>query len=257
MPRPSRLPAPIASLVLLLAVALGLYVRDIASALGIPIPPLPMPFGGSLLDNLLAIIVALFTAHILLVPGVARWRSLGLNANGGRGALLVLLATVPCWLGLWLLSGFNADVEPLSLLMLALLFPLAEEILFRGLGFVFADRVLGWPWWLAAGVQALLFGGVHWMGLGGPDGGSLAVLVFALTGLGGFAFAWLDRLGGYTVWNGLALHVSLNLAWNVIALPEEVALGWQGISLRLSAVALALLLTWHFAPSRSRARSRV
>jgi len=189
---------------------------------------------------------------VLLVPGVSRWRSLGLHGNDARGPLLVLLATVPCWVGLWLLGGFSTEVDPLSLLMLALLFPLAEEILFRGLGFIFAVRVLGWPWWLAAGVQAVLFGSVHWMGLGGPDGGSLAVLVFALTGLGGFTFAWLDRLGGYTLWNGLALHVSLNLAWSVIAIAEGAALGWQAISLRLGAVALSLLLVWRFASCRPR-----
>ncbi len=252
MPRLSRLPPAPAALLLLLAVALGLYLRDIARAIGMPVQPLPMPFGGSLLDNLLAVLAALVTAHVLLVPGISRWRSLGLQGNGARGPLLVLLATLPCWVGFWFLGGFSTEVNPLSLLMLALLFPLAEEILFRGLGFIFAVRVLGWPWWLAACVQALLFGGVHWLGLGGPDGGALALLVFALTALGGFAFACLNRLGGYTVWNGLALHVSLNLAWSVMAIPEDAALGWQGISLRLGAVALSLLLVRRFTSCRPR-----
>jgi hypothetical protein len=162
----SRLPRLPASLVLLLAVALGLWVRDIAKAIGTPIPALPMPFGGSLLDNLLATALALLTAIVLLAPGRSLARSLGLQWNGARGPLLVLLATVPCWLGLWWLGALATDIDPLSLLMLALLFPLAEEILYRGLGFVFAQRVLGWPWWLAASVQAVLFGAVHWLGFG-------------------------------------------------------------------------------------------
>ena len=248
----SRLPRLPASLVLLLAVALGLWVRDIAKAIGTPIPALPMPFGGSLLDNLLATALALLTATVLLAPGRSLARSLGLQWNGARGPLLVLLATVPCWLGLWWLGALATDIDPLSLLMLALLFPPAEEILYRGLGFVFAQRVLGWSWWLAASVQAVLFGAVHWLGFGGPEGGPMAVLVFAVTGLGGFVFAVLNRLDGYTLWSGLALHVSLNLAWNVFTVPDAIAMGWQGIGLRLGAAALAVLVLWALLPPRAR-----
>ncbi|WP_309687413.1 CPBP family intramembrane glutamic endopeptidase [Stenotrophomonas sp. SORGH_AS_0321] len=251
MSQPSRLPRLPASLVLLLAVALGLWVRDIAKAIGTPIPALPMPFGGSLLDNLLATAIALLTAALLLAPGNSLARSLGLQWNGPRGPLLVLLATVPCWIGLWWLGALATDIDLLALLMLALVFPLAEEILFRGLGFVFAQRVLGWPWWLAASVQAVLFGAVHWLGVGGPEGGAMDALVFAVTGIGGFIFALLNRLDGYTLWSGLALHVSLNLAWNVITVADAIAMGWQGIGLRLGAAALAVLLCWQL-PARAR-----
>lgn len=248
----SRFPVLPASVALVLAIALGLWIRDIAKAIGTPIPGLPMPFGGSLLDNLLATALALLTAAVLLAPGRSLARSLGLQWNGARGPLLVLLATVPCWLGLWWLGAPATDIDLLSLLMLALLFPLAEEILFRGLGFVFAQRVLGWPWWLAASVQAVLFGAVHWLGFGGPEAGAMAALVFAVTGIGGFVFAVLNRLDGYTLWSGLALHVSLNLAWNVLAVPDAIAMGWQGIGLRLGAAGLAGLLLWALLPPRAR-----
>ncbi len=248
----SRFPVLPASIALVLAVALGLWVRDIAKGIGMPIPGLPMPFGGSLLDNLLATTVALLTAAVLLAPGRSLARSLGLQWNGARGPLLVLLATAPCWIGLWWLGALATDIDLLSLLMLALLFPLAEEILFRGLGFVFAQRVLGWPWWLAASVQAVLFGAVHWLGFGGPEGGAMAALVFAVTGIGGFVFAVLNRLDGYTLWSGLVLHVSLNLAWNVISVPDAIAMGWQGIGLRLGAAALAVLVLSALLPPHAR-----
>ncbi|WP_236689012.1 CPBP family glutamic-type intramembrane protease [Xanthomonas vesicatoria] len=42
--------------------------------------------------------------------------------------------------------------------------PLAEEIVFRGFGFVFACRALAWRPALAALLQALVFGAVHWFG---------------------------------------------------------------------------------------------
>lgn len=248
----SRFPVLPASVALVLAVALGLWVRDIAKGIGMPIPALPMPFGGSLLDNLLATLVAVITAILLLAPRRSLLHSLGLQWNGARGPLLVLLATAPCWIGLWWLGALATDIDLLSLLMLALLFPLAEEILFRGLGFVYAQRVLGWSWWLAASVQAVLFGAVHWLGFGGPEGGAMAALVFAVTGIGGFVFAVLNRLDGYTLWSGLVLHVSLNLAWNVISVPDAIAMGWQGIGLRLGAAGLAVLLLWAVLPPRAR-----
>lgn len=246
-----RLPLPLASLLLLLTVVLGTYVRDIAKAIGLPIPPLPMPFGGSLLDNLLAVALAVVVGALLLARG-SLLRALGLHGNGARGPLLVLLATVPCWLGLYLLGTPNPKVDLLPLLMLALLFPLAEEIVFRGFGVVFAVRVLRWPWWLAAVLQAIAFGGIHWWGSGGMEGGGMAAIVFAVTGIGGFLFAWLNRLDGSTIWSGLALHVSLNLAWSVISIPDALALGWQSIGLRLGAGLLAVLLLWRLLPAAAR-----
>lgn len=65
-------------------------------------------------------------------------------------------------------------------------------------------------------------------------------------------FALLNRLDGYTLWSGLALHISLNLAWNVLAVPDAIAMGWQGIGLRLGAAALAVLVLWALLPPRAR-----
>jgi len=242
----SRLPTAARLLLVLLGVGLGLNLRDIAAAAGTPIPALPMPYGGSLLDNGLAVLVALLLATLLRPRGMGLLSSLGLRGNGWGGPLWVLLASLPCWLGLALLGTPNTALTALDATMLTVLFPLAEEVLFRGLGFVLLVKLLRGPWPLLALPQALLFGMVHWLGFGGFDGGGIALFIGAVIAFGGFIFAWLDHLDGDTLWCGLVLHVSMNLAWNVFSLDDAVALGWQATSLRIGTTLLAVaVLTWH------------
>ncbi|MDT3500240.1 CPBP family glutamic-type intramembrane protease [Stenotrophomonas maltophilia] len=241
----SRLPTAARILLVLLGTGLGLNVRDIAAALGRPIPGLPIPYGGSLLDNALAVLVAVLLALLLRPRQMGLAESLGLRGNGMRGPLWVLLASLPCWVGLAVLGRPNTALTALDATMLAVLFPLAEEILFRGLGFILLVKIVRGPWPLLALPQALLFGMVHWLGFGGFDGGGVALFVGAVIALGGFVFAWLDRLDGNTLWCGLVLHVSMNLAWNVFSLDDAVALGWQATSLRIGTALLAVaVLAW-------------
>jgi membrane protease YdiL (CAAX protease family) len=233
--RPSWLTVSLIVLTLLASINL----RDLSAWAGLEIPPLPMSFGGAILDNGLGVLLALAVAAWLLRPGCSLPRELGLTGNGWQGPAIVLLATAPCWLGLWWLGGFSPDWTPLSLLMLAVLFPLAEEIIFRGVGFVFVRRQLRWPWWPAALLQSLVFGAIHWWSFGG--GGGVALQVLAMTSIGGLVFAVLCSLDRDTVWSAVVLHVSLNMAWNVMQVSDATAIGWQGNSLRLSAAALAVL----------------
>ncbi len=242
MPQMSRLPTAARVLLLLLGVGLGLNLRDLTAAVGLPIPALPMPYGGSLLDNALAVLVAVLLAALLRPRGVSLAASLGLRWHGASGPAWVLLASLPCWLGLAMLGSPNTALTTLDASMLAVLFPLAEEVLFRGLGFVLLLKIVGGPWPLLALPQALLFGTVHWLGFGGFEGGGVALFVGAVIALGGFIFAWLDHLDGDILWCGLTLHVSMNLAWNVFSLDDAVALGWQATSLRIGTAALAVVV---------------
>ncbi len=245
-----RLPTWLATCVIVLTLAVSINLRDLAAWLGTPIPKLPIPYGGAILDNGLGVLLVLLVAALLVRPGQRLHALLGLRWNGWQGPALALLATLPCWLGLWWLGGFNPTQDVLALLMLGVLFPLAEEIIFRGFGFIFAHRQQRWPWLAAALVQAVIFGAIHWWSFGG--GGGMALQVFAITGIGGLVFAWLNTLDDYTLWSGLALHVSLNLAWNVFVITEATAVGWPATVLRLSAAGLAVALVWAWHRRRPR-----
>ncbi|MBN6149329.1 CPBP family intramembrane metalloprotease [Xanthomonas sp. AmX2] len=225
----------------LAVLSIALQVRDIAAAVGMPIPRFPFAYGGAILDNLLGIALVLVAAACLhpgtMAAGVAQ---LGLRWRGARGPMLTLLATVPCWLGLWT-QAHSVGIDDLrGFLLLALLFPFAEELIFRGFGFVFACRSLHWRAGVPALLQALVFAGVHWLGAGG--GGGEALLIFAITFVGALAFAIVDAQDGYSIWSGWVLHASLNAAWMVFAVSDSAASGGIGIALRLGAILLAMLL---------------
>lgn len=213
--------------------------------------------GGAILDNVLSVALVAGAALLLVRGGGSLLHRLGLDWPGWRGPALTLLATVPCWVALGLQGDLSPDLSLLSLVMLAGVFPLAEEVAFRGFGFVFLRRYLRWPWAAAVLVQALAFGMVHWLGMGGVDGGGMALQVFAMTALGGVVFAWLDSLDGNTIWSGLVLHVSLNAAWSVFVLPDSAVFGWVGNSLRLLSAALAVLFLWLLGRKAARRQSQV
>jgi uncharacterized protein len=226
------------------ALFLALSVRDVAELIGFKIPGLPMSsYGGSSMDNLLAVLVALI-AMLALRPPRSGWsvpRLFGWGAQGWKAPLLVLVATVPFWIGCAYTGKLQAAIDWRDILFTALLFPLAEELVYRGFGFIFLRKGLGWHMLPAVLLQALVFGWVHWVGM--KDSG-VALEVFAITFLGGIVFALLDAMDGYTLWCGLIFHISLNAAWDVFDVAPSAATGWLGNGLRVLSAALALTLVW-------------
>lgn len=222
----------------------ALSVRDLAAMAGVKIPGLPMSsYAGSSMDNLLAVMLVLVALLVLRPRNAALSvaRLFGLGATGWKAPLWVLLATLPFWVGCAVTGKLQSSIDWRGMLFTTLLFPLAEELVFRGFGFIFTRRALRWPLLPAVLVQALVFGWVHWVGM---EDSELAMQVFAITFLGGIVFAVLDAMNGYTLWCGLVFHVSLNAAWDVFDVAPSAATGWLGNGLRVLSAALAIGGVW-------------
>ena len=63
-----RLPTWLAACVVVLTLAVSINLRDLAAWMGTPIPKLPIPYGGALLDNGLGVLLVLVVAVLLLRP---------------------------------------------------------------------------------------------------------------------------------------------------------------------------------------------
>jgi hypothetical protein len=226
-----------------LVVIVGPALRVILEACGIGIPPIPFPYGRSLVYNLIAIVLAL-SAALWLGRGGPVVENLGLRWLGLRYPTLALLGTAPCWIGLAATQKVSHDFTALDLIFPALVFPFAEEFVFRGFGFIFSRRGLRWPIPASVLLQAVVFGVDHWIGAGA--GGPVALQVFLITLIGGIFFAAIDAMSGYTIWSGWVVHCSINAAWTVFAVSDTAATGWLGNILRLSSILLTLVLIRRF-----------
>jgi len=89
-----------ASIIVAVTLVCTLNVRDIFRWVGLRISGLQMPYGGSILDNLLAMLLVVLIAFVSL-PRKQRQmiNALGLQWNVFNGPALTLVATVPCRIG--------------------------------------------------------------------------------------------------------------------------------------------------------------
>lgn len=102
------------SFVAVLELAAALNARDITDALRLKIRALPFPYGGAILDNAMCVLLVVVTALLLSLKARSALKTLlGLDWHGLRAPALVLLAPLPCWIGLALQGGLASDVDPM------------------------------------------------------------------------------------------------------------------------------------------------
>lgn len=174
----------------------------------------------------------------------AMLEELGLIAPIGKAAAIGVVATCPMWIPSLLMGRFTTDIDWLYLLFGSLIWPLREEILYRGYVFGQLHRRGGWGLWAAAGISALVFGLVH-LGNASVRNMELSGQIGTVAMLAGLSFlgAWIYVKWDYNLWVMVSLHGFMNLWWSVFDMAENPLGGWGANAMRLGTVALAMVIT--------------
>jgi len=207
-----------------------------------------IPYGVTTVVNTLGL--ALLAGAILIFGG-RQARPLaalsGLSAPIGRPILFAAAIFAPATAIAFLIARPAADVSFYDQAFLSGIFPVMEEIGYRGLAIGALMRIAGWPFALAALAPAAVFGAVH-----AAQGEGLAEIagVVAITGVGGFLLGWIFVRWGFNLWPAIFAHAGMNALWGVFDLGENAIGGWTGNALRLGVVAAAIGLTLIMAPKK-------
>lgn len=199
----------------------------------------------TLLSNLFTILIFCLTApmrrrslrtHLYLTPmdrrGILPLVLLGVCANV---VLLLLLSLIPFpeeWLASYESSAAMLDTgfSLVSLLAIAIVSPIAEEMAFRGL--IFTRLRSGMPQIAAALASAAIFGLCH---------GSLIWFLYAFPL--GLVMTWLF-LRFQSLWASILFHVSLNTANVLLSLLPEDSGGIFLLLIAVSCVGVVLCAIW-------------
>lgn len=228
-----------------MAVLIGLIVvafdSDILAPLGVRPALKGVPYGYSTFLN--AFDIAAMALLVRFVGGVGWrkiWRTVGLNQPPRAAMLMAVLIFAPILVLLASTSPPDPEAAPVGVAMTGLVFPIAEEIVFRGLAVGTLLVIAGWRLVPAMIAPAILFGFVH---LAQGDDPMEAAGIFAITLAGGFFFGWLYHRWGRNLWPAIVMHAGLNTIWSLFALGDNAIGGWLGNALRAGAIAAAIVLT--------------
>ena len=194
--------------------------------------------------QVLLILVALYLVHRL---GPRRSvRELYLAAPVLPGLLFGFVVALPMLLGFVLTRRPAAEISLANVFFLAVFYPLAEEIQFRGYAIGQLYRRAGLPSWFAILFVAIFFGLGHV-----EKGQSLSEIagLFLLTGLGGATFSWL-LIKWQSLWVPFALHMFMNLWWEAFSVSRTALGGWFPLALQILTAILAILGTLYLKRSR-------
>lgn len=207
-----------------------------------------IPYGVTTVINTLGLVLL---AMVVLLFGGREARPLarlaGLTAPVARPLLFALAIFVPATAIAFLIAKPASEISLYDQAFLSVIFPLMEEIGFRGLAIGALMRLGGWPFALAALAPAAVFGAAH---MGQGDSAAEIAGVVAITGVGGLILGWMFVRWGYNLWPAIFAHAGMNALWGIFDLGENAIGGWTGNALRLGVIAAAIGLTILMAPKK-------
>lgn len=242
-PTETESPRPwfLALLAVLLAMLADAVNADVLRAGGVNTWFEFFPYGWPLLLNTLDL-VALALAFWVIggVSWARQWVAAGLAKPILAPTLFAAILFVPVFGVLWLIAGPADTIDPQELLFGGVIFPIFEEVIFRGLAIGVLMLHFRWPFLLAALLPSLFFGAFHmWQG----DGLEEALGIAAITAFGGVWFGWTYWKWDFNLWPAIYLHAGLNSAWTIFALGDNAMGGELGNAIRVAVIAGSIVLT--------------
>lgn len=171
-----------------------------------------------------------------------RWRLFaitGLSGSFKRGVIWAVVFVLPMIAG-FALTGEIAEFSLTTLLTKSVLSGFFEELMFRGFLVGMLISLARWHFFPAALASALLFGIGHWFQGATP---TEALIASAFTGVGGLWFAWLFIAWQRNLWLVASLHILMNACWVIWQVDNTVIGGQLANVLRLTTIALSILIT--------------
>lgn len=182
--------------------------------------------------------IAVALTHRLGLKRAAR--ELGVDKPIGRGLAFAAIATLPMLITFAFTSSVNPKMTFMTVGVLCLIAPFAEEVLYRAFLFRQLYRRARLGFWVSALVPSVVFAAVH---LYQSDNLMELLGIVAITGTGSIGFCWLFMKWGDNVWPVWGLHAGMNLWWEVFAVDETALGGWVSNGARLATIIIAVLLT--------------
>ncbi len=170
---------------------------------------------------------------------------LGLAKPAPMPLFVTFLACSPMLIVPAILGRLNPELEPVrDLLFGSLIWPMGEEILFRGYAFHQLHKRAGLGFWPAAILVGVVFGAIHLSQASVqqlPLSGEIGAI--AIISLGGILFAWLYVRWDYNLWAPFGAHAFMNLWWSLFDLADSPLGGWLPNVLRTLSAVLLIVLT--------------
>lgn len=238
---PPARPWPFALAAIMLAMLFYSVDADILRAAGVNVWFESFRYGWPLLLNTLDLLA--IALGFWLIGGVSaahQWTAMGLAKPIAASALFAAILFVPAFAAAWAATGLAEPIKLGELLFGGVVFPVYEEVIFRGLAIGVLMVHFRWPFLIAALLPSLFFGAFH---MYQGDGLQESLGIAAITAFGGVWFGWVYWKWGFNLWPAIFLHAGLNSAWTLFALGDNAMGGQLGNLIRITVIAASIGLT--------------
>ena len=169
------------------------------------------------------IIIIVLTLYILYKYNILMTIfELGLREGFIKGLLFGLIAALPMLVSSILLFTLSNNIFSYTTLIMVIIGPFMEELLFRGFLFGQLFNKEDWGFIPSALIGAIFFGIGHLY-----QGSTTAsfIGVFLVTFSGGLWYSWLYAEHNNNLWVPVFLHIFMNMSWTIFETSSSGAIG--------------------------------